>query len=189
MSSTRVVDVLYYTTKVKTPEGVLVSNNNGLSPTFTNPPSGGKGFVSARRLTNKNFDQYKDNNYYLMYVGYRVPPVAEIADHHLPLALYKEDVNIVTPSGSLHATSLYPDAGSSNETTISFTEFIVTGATGTFSGTNKILIEYSNNGDAPWSKDGNNEPVKSARKMTLLGEGNGGASFKQGSSNMKRLIM
>ena len=189
MSGSRVIDVLYYATKSKTPQG-LESNNNSLSPTFTNPPEGGKGFLSLRRLSDHKFEQYKDNNSYILYEGFRIPPKADVNNNHLSVPIFKEDLNIVTPAGSLHATSMYPDSGASNETTIAFTEFIVTGATGTFSGAKKILIEYSNDGQAPWARTANNEPVLSARKMTLLGDISVASLVSQKrSSNLRSLIM
>jgi len=85
---------------------------------------------------------------------------------------------------------VYPDTGSSSETSVPFTEFIVTGATGTFSGAKKILIEYSNDGTAPWARDGDNKPVSHARKMTLLGDAPiANAASQRRSSNLRTLIM
>lgn len=186
MSAQRAIDVLYYTSRVKTEEG-LVSNQNELSPTFTNPPSGGLGFVSVLPLSDHKFDQYTDNNYHALYEGCRVP--ANNGKQYLAVALFKEDVNIVTPRGSLRATCVYPDTGSSSETSVPFTEFIVTGATGTFSGAKKILIEYSNDGTAPWARDGDNKPVSHARRMTLLGDGEAVPNAKVQSRNSLRTML
>ena len=187
MSGLRAMDFLYYTSRVKTEKG-LVSNQNELSPAFTNPPSGGLGFVSVLPLSDHKFDQYTDNNYHALYEGCRVP--ANNGKQYLAVALFKEDVNIVTPRGSLRATCVYPDTGSSSETSVPFTEFIVTGATGTFNNAKKILIEYSNDGTAPWARDGDNKPVPFARKMTLLGDAPiANAPSQRRSSNLRTLIM
>ena len=94
MSGLRAMDFLYYTSRVKTEEG-LVSNQNELSPAFTNPPSGGLGFVSVLPLSDHKFDQYTDNNYHALYEGCRVP--ANNGKQYLAVALFKEDVNIVHP--------------------------------------------------------------------------------------------
>jgi hypothetical protein len=91
MSAQRAIDVLYYTSRVKTEEG-LVSNQNELSPTFTNPPSGGLGFVSVLPLSDHKFDQYTDNNYHALYEGCRVP--ANNGKQYLAVALLLLCVNM-----------------------------------------------------------------------------------------------
>lgn len=192
MSALRAVDVLYYTTHSRTEEGVLASNSNSLAISFENPPEGFSGGVSGRRMTDHKFDQYKDNNYYLVYEGYRIPAPVDAKDYQLGVSLYKEDLNIQTPAGSLHASCIYPDSGSGDTTTTSFTEFIVNGATGNFSGVKQILIEYSNDGSAPWARDGDNKPVRNARRMTLMGDVDASTSnalYQRRVSNLRKMVI
>jgi len=185
----RTIDVLYYTTHSRTEEGVLAGNSNSLAISFENPPEGFSGGISSRRMTDHKFDQYKDNNYYLVYEGFRVPAKSDMRARHLGVSLYKEDLNIQTPAGSLHASCIYPDSGSGDTTTTSFTEFIVNGASGNFSGARKILIEYSNDGSAPWARDGDNKPVRNARRMALIGDGEAVPNAKVQSRNSLRTML
>jgi len=193
MSALRAVDVLYYTTKSLNEEGALVTNASTLTPEFyEDSPSGYNGGISGRRMTDHKFDQYKDNNYYLVYEGCRIPAPVDAKDFHLRLAIYKEDLNIQTPAGSLHASCIYPDTGTAFETETSFTEFVVNGATGKFSGVKQILIEYSNDGTAPWARDGNNKPVKTARRMTLMGDVDASTSnalYQRRVSNLRKMVI
>ena len=193
MSALRAVDVLYYTTKSLNEEGALVTNSNELTPEFyEDAPSGYNGGISSRRMTDHKFDQYNDNNYYLVYEGFRIPAPVDAKDYQLGLAIYKEDLNIQTPAGSLHASCIYPDTGSTFDTAVSFTEFVVNGATGKFSGVKQILIEYSNDGTAPWARDGNNKPVKSARRMTLMGDVDASTSnalYQRRVSNLRKMVI
>lgn len=166
-----VIAVLNYTTQSKDASENLVSNSNVTQPQLlpTDKPEGGA-YLSIRRMTNGNFEQFVDNNYMICYEGYRMDAPSEPKSYQLSVSTYKEDLNIATPFGQIHATAIYPDAGSTSDTTVSFVEFLVTGASGAFSGAKTILIEYSNKGDAPWAKDANGKSVERARRMTVMGD-------------------
>ena len=129
-------------------------------------------YVRIRRMTNGNFEQFVDNNYMICYEGYRMdaPAAADVKPFQLSVSTYKEDLNISTPFGQIHATAIYPDSGSTSDTTVSFVEFLITGASGAFSGAKTVLIEYSNDGNAPWAKDAKGDKVERARRMTVMGD-------------------
>ena len=162
-----VLAVLNYTTQSKDASENLVSNANVTQPQLlpTDDPKGGA-YLSIRRMTNGNFEQL-DNNYMLCYEGYRMDAPSEPQSYHLPVPTFKEDLNIATPLGQIHATAIYADAGSTSDTTVSSVEFLVTGATGAFSGANTILIEYSNDGNASWARDASGNKVERSRRMTV----------------------
>ena len=71
--------------------------------------------------------------------------LSEPQSYHLPVPTFKEDLNIMTPLGQIRNSHI--SSGSTSDTTVSSVEFLVTGATGAFSGANTILIEYSNDGN------------------------------------------
>ena len=140
-----VLAVLNYTTIYVDKDGNLVSNSNLTKPQLlpTEEPSGAA-YLSIRRMTNGNFEQFKDNNYIICYEGYRMEAPVSSKSYQLSVNTYKEDLNITTPFGQIHGSAVYPDSGSEQETTIPFVEFLVTGASGVFEGAKTILIEYSN---------------------------------------------
>ena len=180
-----VLTVLNYTTQSKDGDE-LVSNSNVTQPQLlpTEKPKGGA-YISNRRMTNGNFEQFVDNNYMICYEGYRMDKPEDPKPYQLSVATYKEDLNIATPFGQIHATAIYPDAGSTSDTTVSFVEFLVTGASGAFSGAKTILIEYSNDGNAPWARDASGNKVERARRMTVMGD----AQNRSSRTPARRMLM
>ena len=89
----------------------------------------------------KIYFEQLDNNYMLCYEGYRMDAPSEPQSYHLPVPTFKEDLNINT-SWSNSLTCHIQITGSTSDTTVSSVEFLVTGATGAFSGANTMLIEY-----------------------------------------------
>ena len=190
----KAIATLFYTTrsKVMDAEGKAsyVSNSNYNPITLEDRADGHKatGFLSARRLTNHHFEQFTDDNYYLLWDGYRIPQKGDDKlPYHFGKSIYKEELNLNTPFGSIHATSAYPDAGEGQESSISNSLFAVIGATGVFSEATSIVVEYSNDGSMPWARDAKGESVPAARRMTVMGP-RGGSSSNAGPSKRK-LIM
>lgn len=170
MNGGPVMDKLFYTTRSYNAKGELVSNSNYNPISLEKRDPQATGFLSARRLTDSKYEQYTDDEYYLLWDGYRIPGKGDKAEpHHLDISIYKEELNLNTPQGTIHATAIYPDAGKGSDTTISNVEFAVIGATGSFSGAQSILIEYSNDGSMPWARDADNNKVPNARRMTVIG--------------------
>ena len=198
------IDTLYYTTKSVNPvigadgkptgETELSGNNNGLSPMFNNPPVGGKGFFSGRRLTDSKFDQHFDDQYYILFEGVRIPNPTPKSNYpnHLGVPIYKEDVNIVTPQGTMHASQVYPDSGSGSDTSVPFVEFIVTSGTGIYENAGTILFEYNNNtaSPKPWSIV-HGQSVPNSRRLSVFSKSSneaGSARSQLKTHHLKKLF-
>ena len=98
--------------------------------------------MSTQPLTNDKFEYLPDS--VILWDGARVDGSP---DGTLP-PMYKEDANLTLPDGTIHISQIYPDGGSTEETTTPRVVFNVTGATGKYTGTNNctMIIEYDNDG-------------------------------------------
>ena len=170
MGDHKPIATLFYTTRSYNEQGELVSNSNYNPISLAEKDPQASGYLSARRLSNNVFEQFTDDNYYMLWEGYRVPAKGDAAlPHHFKKSIYKEELNLNTPFGSIHATAIYPDTGPGSDTTVSNVEFAVIAATGMFAGASTILIEYSNDGSMPWARNIDNDKVPNARRMTVMG--------------------
>ena len=80
----------------------------------------------------------------ISYTGCRTLIGNENSDITLPT--FKEDMVITTPGGLLTATSVYPDSGTGEISSVNYSIWAVTGGTGPFQGANLARVDYDNDG-------------------------------------------
>jgi hypothetical protein len=143
---------LYYRLTIS-PEN---SDPNRSFTDFLTDPSGTGIFrgISNRFMVNNDFITYNKN--ILSFVGYRTPRNTSLPLNLQVPDIYNETINISLPGANndysqdyIQGVANYLDEGTGFETQVSKVDYVVSAASGIFSGYKIIRINFFNNGDPP----------------------------------------